>query len=203
MLDDLLAAGYTLLLRLAPSHDDVAPGMTDPRRIEEAGLNALQTQRQLFYDGWLLRLSAGKAKRARSVNAHFGSTLPVDRKIEYCERVYAQHGLAPLFRMTPFDRPAELEAALGTTRLRCVRGDARPGSRARAGARASGRPRGRLDRAARRRRVRGRGRRIAQFLLRPARRPSRTPPEFAAREALHRRARGRASRLHRAGRDRG
>jgi len=88
--------------------------MTDPRRIEEAGLNALQTQRQLFYDGWLLRLSAGKAKRARSVNAHFGSTLPVDRKIEYCERVYAQHGLAPLFRMTPFDRPAELEAALGT-----------------------------------------------------------------------------------------
>ncbi len=87
--------------------------MTDARRIEEAGLNALQTQRQLFYDGWLLRLSAGKAKRARSVNAHFGSTLPVDRKIEHCERIYAQHGLAPLFRMTPFDRPAELEAALG------------------------------------------------------------------------------------------
>ena len=66
----------------------------DARRIEEAGLNSLQTQRQLFYDGWLLRLSAGKAKRARSVNAHFGSTLPLDRKIEHCESVYAQHGLA-------------------------------------------------------------------------------------------------------------
>ena len=86
--------------------------MIDARRIEEAGLNALQTQRQLFYDGWLLRLSAGKAKRGRSVNAHFGSTLPVGGKIEHCERVYAQHGLAPLFRMTPFDRPADLEAAL-------------------------------------------------------------------------------------------
>lgn len=87
-------------------------GALDPRRIEEAGLNALQTQRQLFYDGWLLRLSAGKAKRARSVNAHFGSSLPLDRKIEYCERKYAQQGLAPLFRMTPFNCPAELENAL-------------------------------------------------------------------------------------------
>ena len=84
----------------------------DPRRIEEVGLNALQTQRQLFYDGWLLRLSAGKAKRARSVNAHFGSTLPLDRKIRYCEGVYARHGLAPLFRMTPFNCPVDLENAL-------------------------------------------------------------------------------------------
>jgi GNAT superfamily N-acetyltransferase len=88
-----------------------APAL-DPRRIEEAGLNALQTQRQLFYDGWLLRLSAGKAKRARSVNAYFGSTFPLAHKIEHCERIYARHGLAPLFRMTPFDRPADLENAL-------------------------------------------------------------------------------------------
>jgi GNAT superfamily N-acetyltransferase len=84
----------------------------DPRRVEEAGLNAVQTQRQLFYDGWLLKLSGGQAKRARSVNAFFGSTLPLIDKIEYCERVYAQHGLAPLFRMTPFNCPADLEPAL-------------------------------------------------------------------------------------------
>ena len=86
----------------------------DFRRIEEAGLNAMQTQRQLFYDGWLLRLSAGKAKRARSVNAFFGSTLPLARKIGHCESIYAQHGLAALFRMTPFDQPPELESALAT-----------------------------------------------------------------------------------------
>ena len=84
----------------------------DPRRIEEAGQNAMQTQRQLFYDGWLLKLSAGKAKRGRSVNAFFGSTLPLPRKIEHCERIYAQHGLAPLFRMTPFNCPADLEDVL-------------------------------------------------------------------------------------------
>jgi len=49
----------------------------DLRRVEEASLNALQTQRQYFYDGWVLRVSPGKARRARSVNAHFGSTLPI------------------------------------------------------------------------------------------------------------------------------
>ena len=60
----------------------------DLRRVEEASLNALQTQRQYFYDGWLLRVSPGKARRARSVNAHFGSTLPLAQKIAYCERLY-------------------------------------------------------------------------------------------------------------------
>ena len=86
----------------------------DHKRIEEAGLNAMQTQRQLFYDGWLLRLSAGKAKRGRCVNAFFGSTLPLATKIAHCEKVYAEHGLATLFRMTPFDQPAGLEVALAT-----------------------------------------------------------------------------------------
>jgi GNAT superfamily N-acetyltransferase len=84
----------------------------DLRRIEEAGLNSLQTQRQLFYDGWLLRVSPGKAKRARSVNAHFGSTLPLAQKIPYCERVYAERGLPVLFRITPFLHPPRLEAEL-------------------------------------------------------------------------------------------
>ena len=85
----------------------------DLARVEEAGLNALQTQRQLFYDGWLLRLSPGKARRSRSVNAHFGSTLPLTQKIAHCERVYAARQLPILFRITPFQHPRELDAALG------------------------------------------------------------------------------------------
>jgi GNAT superfamily N-acetyltransferase len=84
----------------------------DAGRIEEAGLNAMQTQRQLFYDGWLLRLSPGKARRARSVNAHFGSTLPLSVKIAYCENLYGRHGLSPLFRITPFVHPPDLDLAL-------------------------------------------------------------------------------------------
>jgi len=84
----------------------------DLRRVEEVALNALQTQRQLFYDGWLLRVSPGKARRARSVNAHFGSTLPLARKIPYCERVYQERHLPVLFRITPFDQPPELPDVL-------------------------------------------------------------------------------------------
>ena len=84
----------------------------DLRRVEEIGLNGVQTQRQLFYDGWLLRVSPGRAKRGRSVNAHFGSTLPLADKIDYCERLYAERELPMLFRITPFVVPTELEAAL-------------------------------------------------------------------------------------------
>lgn len=84
----------------------------DPVRIEEAGLNALQTQQQLFYDGWLLRLSPGKAKRGRSVNPHFGSSRPLESKIDHCEGVYAARSLPMLFRITPFVKPAALDATL-------------------------------------------------------------------------------------------
>ena len=84
----------------------------DSLRIEEAGLKALQTQRQLFFDGWLLRMSPGKAKRGRSVNPHFGSSLPLDAKIDRCERLYAAHRLPALFRITPFCKPHHLDAAL-------------------------------------------------------------------------------------------
>jgi GNAT superfamily N-acetyltransferase len=91
---------------------DRATAAHDRVRVEEAGLNALQTQRQLFYDGWLLRLSPGTAKRARSVNPHFGSSLPLRDKIAYCESVYARHALPTLFRLTPMSHPAQLDRAL-------------------------------------------------------------------------------------------
>jgi ribosomal protein S18 acetylase RimI-like enzyme len=94
-----------------PCAQALAPGF-DAARIEEAGLNALQTRRQLFYDGWLLRLSPGKAKRARSVNPHFGSTHPLAAKIAHCERLYAAHDLPVLFRITPFAKPGDLDGAL-------------------------------------------------------------------------------------------
>jgi ribosomal protein S18 acetylase RimI-like enzyme len=82
------------------------------RRIEEAGLNNLHTRRQLLYDGWLLFLSPGKAKRARSVNAHFGSSQPIGEKIARCERIYSDRGLPVLFRITPFAQPPNLDDAL-------------------------------------------------------------------------------------------
>jgi N-acetylglutamate synthase len=84
----------------------------DARRIEELSLNSSAPPGQLVYDGWILRLLRGKAKRARSVNAVYASTLPLERKIAYCERLYAQVGVPALFRITPFSNPPELDSVL-------------------------------------------------------------------------------------------
>ena len=83
----------------------------DLRRIEELGLNSAPPA-QLLYDGWLLRLLPGQAKRARSVNAVYPSTLPLADKVAYCERLYRDHRLPLVFRITPFSEPSTLDAEL-------------------------------------------------------------------------------------------
>ena len=50
-------------------------------RIEDAGLNASAPPQQLWLDGWLVRFSPGKAKRARCVNAVALGRLPVDERL--------------------------------------------------------------------------------------------------------------------------
>ena len=84
----------------------------DARRLEELSLNSSAPPGQLVYDGWLLRLSPGKAKRARSVNAVYASTLPLADKIAYCERLYRGRALPAIFRLTPFSQPPGLDAEL-------------------------------------------------------------------------------------------
>jgi len=94
--------------------------MIDLRRIEELSLNSSAPPAQLLYDGWLLRLSPGKAKRARSVNAVYPSALALEHKIAHCERLYEEANLPMLFRITPFSQPPQLERSLearGYTRL--------------------------------------------------------------------------------------
>ncbi len=84
----------------------------DLRRLEEVALNSSAPPGQLLYDGWLLRLAPGKAKRARSVNAVYPSRLPLEAKIAHCERQYGEARLPTLFRITPFSEPDTLDAAL-------------------------------------------------------------------------------------------
>lgn len=84
----------------------------DDRRLEELGLNSSTPPGQLLYDGWLLRMLKGKAKRARSINAVYSSTLPLDEKIAHCERLYAPAGVPMIFRITPFSQPSGLDAEL-------------------------------------------------------------------------------------------
>ncbi|MGH6610553.1 MAG: GNAT family N-acetyltransferase, partial [Burkholderiaceae bacterium] len=81
-------------------------------RIEDASLGFAQPSQQSFYDGWLLRYSPGKARRARSINAIGAGVLPVEDKLAYCIDFYAGHSMQCLFRITPFSQPQELDHKL-------------------------------------------------------------------------------------------
>lgn len=81
-------------------------------RFEDAGLTSSQPPQQTIYDGWLLRYSPGKAKRARSVNAIAAGVRPLDEKLAHVEAFYRRVGLPCVFRITPYTQPAGLDAAL-------------------------------------------------------------------------------------------
>ena len=81
-------------------------------RIEDAGINASAPREQLWVDGWLVRFSPGKAKRARCVQAVAAGKLPLDTRLERCMAVYARAGLQPYFRITPFSQPVDLDEQL-------------------------------------------------------------------------------------------
>lgn len=89
-------------------------------RIEDAGLNASAPPQQLWLDGWLVRFSPGKAKRARCVNAVAAGRLPIDGRLQACEAVFAAAGLPMIVRITPFTLPQELDELLASQGLHRV-----------------------------------------------------------------------------------
>jgi len=82
------------------------------RRVEDAGLNASAPPQQRWLDGWLVRFSPGKAKRARCVNAVAAGSRPMDGKLRECDAVYRAAGLPMIVRITPFSQPPELDELL-------------------------------------------------------------------------------------------
>lgn len=86
-------------------------------RIEDAGLNASAPPQQRWLDGWLVRFSPGKAKRARCVNAVADGRLAVDTRLHACEAVFAEAGLPMIVRITPFTLPQGLDALLASKGL--------------------------------------------------------------------------------------
>ena len=81
-------------------------------RLEDASLTVSQPAQQSFFDGWLLRYSPGKAKRARSINSIGAGVLPLAEKLTYCIDFYQRHHLPCLFRITPFSKPRNLDPEL-------------------------------------------------------------------------------------------
>jgi len=98
---------------------EVSPAFHDDllSRIEDAGLNASAPPQQRWLDGWLLRFSPGKAKRARCVNAVAPGRLPAREKLALAEAVFAQAGLPLIVRITPFTLPSGLDDLLGSLGL--------------------------------------------------------------------------------------
>lgn len=81
-------------------------------RAEEAGLNASTPPQETRVEGWLLRLSPGKAKRSRCVNALDEGTLPLNDLLDRCRLAFAKAGLPLIVRVTPYSRPTDLDARL-------------------------------------------------------------------------------------------
>ncbi|WP_292442006.1 GNAT family N-acetyltransferase [Methylibium sp.] len=81
-------------------------------RIEDAGLNASAPPQQRVLGGWILRLSPGKAKRARCVNALAVGRLPLPELLARAEAVFELASLPFIVRITPFTQPATLDALL-------------------------------------------------------------------------------------------
>jgi GNAT superfamily N-acetyltransferase len=80
--------------------------------VEDAGLNASAPPQQRWLDGWLVRFSPGKAKRARCVNAVARGRLSLDEKLARAAAVFAEAQLPMVVRITPFSEPQELDARL-------------------------------------------------------------------------------------------
>lgn len=89
-------------------------------RIEDAGINASAPPQQRWLDGWIVRTSPGKARRARCVNAVAAGRLPVGRKLELAAAAFDEAALPMVVRITHFTLPPNLDAqlaALGWTQL--------------------------------------------------------------------------------------
>ena len=81
-------------------------------RIEDASLNASAPPQQLWMDGWLVRFSPGKAKRARCINAVAVGRTSLDEKLKLASLVFADAGLPMVVRLTRFSLPGNLDAQL-------------------------------------------------------------------------------------------
>jgi GNAT superfamily N-acetyltransferase len=92
----------------------------DPRRIEEASLNAWPGRQQVLFDGWILRFAQGYTKRANSVTPLYSGRMALVTKVDVCERLYAAQRLPAIFRLTSFAAPPKLDELLESRHYRAI-----------------------------------------------------------------------------------
>ena len=82
------------------------------RRFEEISNNAWPALQTVQYDGWILRFANGVTKRSNSVNLLYPSTLDPEEKIDFCEKLYLSHHIAPCFKITSIADPPDIDQRL-------------------------------------------------------------------------------------------
>ncbi len=80
--------------------------------LEEAALNGLPALKTEFFDGWIVRMSAGYSRRANCVVPLYGSTTPLKEKLDHCESAFSRASLPCLFKIFPACQPVDLEEKL-------------------------------------------------------------------------------------------
>src|SRR5438128_1648486 len=86
--------------------------MSKVRPLEEAYVNNLPAFETILYDGWLLRITRGYATNNNSVWPLYPGHLPLEAKLAFCERQYAERSLPCEFRLSALPGHAEIEALL-------------------------------------------------------------------------------------------
>ncbi|GBG12231.1 hypothetical protein PAT3040_07099 [Paenibacillus agaridevorans] len=82
------------------------------KRLEEISLNGWPALQTVLLGGWLVRFADGYTKRSNSVSAIYDGFPEADEKIRICEALYRARGLAPVFKVTPFVHPGDLDDRL-------------------------------------------------------------------------------------------
>lgn len=82
------------------------------REIEELSMNAWPTLYTKLYDGWVLRFADGYTRRANAVITIYESVIPIDEKIDFCEKEYASYNLPAIFKITNESNPEGIDVRL-------------------------------------------------------------------------------------------
>ncbi len=80
--------------------------------LERLALRAWSALEETELDGWVLRFTQGYTRRSNSVQALDRGRLPLEEKIQACEKLYAERGLPTIFKVTPLAGTYGLDAHL-------------------------------------------------------------------------------------------
>lgn len=94
------------------------------KHMEEMTLNTWPALETVLRKGWIVRYADGYTKRANSVSPLYGTGLidadELEELIRVCESYYRQRGLDPVFKMTPYVVPDNLDRLLDEQGYRVV-----------------------------------------------------------------------------------